>query len=71
MSDQHPPRGEQHIHTAKGGPIGIPRLFGREREPVIAMVAPGVFLPARKLVKASISGSEPGERERSSRESKS
>lgn len=32
------------------------------------MVAPRVFLPARKLVKASISGSEPGERERSSRD---
>jgi hypothetical protein len=58
---------EQCIDTAKGGPIGISRLFSREGETVIAMVAPRVFLPARKLIKASISGSEPEERERSFR----
>jgi hypothetical protein len=34
------------------------------------MVAPRVFLPARKFVKASISGSESGEKERSSRVSR-
>jgi hypothetical protein len=55
------------MNTAKGGPIGIPCLLGREGETIIAMVAPRIFVPARKLVEATISGSESGERERSSR----
>jgi hypothetical protein len=70
MSD-HVHQGEKrNIDTAKGGPIGIPCLLGREGETIIAMVAPRVWLPARKLVEATISSSESGERERSPRVSK-
>jgi hypothetical protein len=47
------------VTTAKGGPVSVPCLFGREGVAVITMVAPGVFLPPWKLVETSVSGSKP------------
>jgi len=62
MSDHFREGAKRNIDTAKGGPIGIPCLLGREGVTIIAMVAPRIRLPARKLVETTISGSESGER---------